>query len=438
MLAFNKIKNEIRVSEVELKNKLDQRARNKSEIERLESEIKDSEKDLEGKVDLGVDKLKEDIENIEIQINAMEKSLRDTINMVSELNLEIKRSKEMKAKVISMSKCPTCEQGVSKEHKHFINERENKKLVELEERIKAYNSREKKEDLKLKELRGTIDFLKRKESSLELIKLKFSTIKQKKNNVNILLNEQEKIKKGIGVINVKKIELNKSLEELRHIEQEYKDSRGKLDKSTEEEKKLELKKNSFEKEREGIAKIIGSLDRDIENKTKAKGKLRYLAQMQNWLEKFFINLMNTMERHVMLSVYMEFNELFKSWFNILIEDETINVRLDDEFTPVVEQNGYETSFVNLSGGERTSVSLSYRLALNKVVNDIVSGIKTKDLIILDEPTEGFSSEQLDKVRDVLDQLDMKQVIIVSHETKIESFVDDVLRIEKQEHESCII
>jgi exonuclease SbcC len=79
--------------------------------------------------------------------------------------------------------------------------------------------------------------------------------------------------------------------------------------------------------------------------------------------------------------------------------------------------------------------LSYRLALNKVISDIVADIKTKDILMLDEPTDGFSSEQLDKVRDVLDQLNMKQVVIVSHETKIESFVDNVIRIGKEEHVS---
>jgi len=145
--------------------------------------------------------------------------------------------------------------------------------------------------------------------------------------------------------------------------------------------------------------------------------------------------MNTMEKHVMLQVYREFNELFKTWFNVLIEDETISVRLDDEFTPVIEQNGYETYVENLSGGEKTAVALSYRLALNKVINDIVSGIKTKDILMLDEPTDGFSSEQLDKVRDVLDQLNMQQVVVVSHETKIESFVDKVIKIGKEEHAS---
>ena len=140
----------------------------------------------------------------------------------------------------------------------------------------------------------------------------------------------------------------------------------------------------------------------------------------------------------MYRLHSQFNELFREWFNVLLEDETINVRLDEEFTPVIEQNGYETSIENLSGGEKTSVALSYRLALNKVINDIVSEIKTGDLIILDEPTDGFSTEQFDKIREVLFQLNMKQVIIVSHESKIESYVDHIIRIGKHEHVSSVI
>ncbi len=61
-----------------------------------------------------------------------------------------------------------------------------------------------------------------------------------------------------------------------------------------------------------------------------------------------------------------------------------------------------------------------------------------NLIILDEPTDGFSAEQLDRLRDVLDLLKIKQVIIVSHESKIESFVDNIIRINKTEHISSVI
>ena len=69
------------------------------------------------------------------------------------------------------------------------------------------------------------------------------------------------------------------------------------------------------------------------------------------------------------------------------------------------------------------------------INDLINNIKTKDLIILDEPTDGFSSEQLDKMLDVLHELDIKQLIMVSHEVKMESFVQNIIRIHKNEHNS---
>ena len=130
--------------------------------------------------------------------------------------------------------------------------------------------------------------------------------------------------------------------------------------------------------------------------------------------------------------------MFQEWFSILIDDEGIFSRVDDTFQPVIEQNGYEIPFSMLSGGEKTSASLAYRLALNRVINDVIHHIKTKDLLILDEPTDGFSSEQLDKVREVLEKLNLAQIIIVSHEAKIESFVEKVIQIRKEGQMSRVI
>ena len=118
---------------------------------------------------------------------------------------------------------------------------------------------------------------------------------------------------------------------------------------------------------------------------------------------------------------------------MLVDDEILKVRLDEEFSPLIEQAGHEIEYLNLSGGEKTAAALAYRLALNQIINTFVSEIKTKDLLILDEPTDGFSSEQLDRLRMVLDELKTEQIIIVSHESKIESFVDRIIRLEKNEH-----
>jgi exonuclease SbcC len=133
----------------------------------------------------------------------------------------------------------------------------------------------------------------------------------------------------------------------------------------------------------------------------------------------------------MAKLKSEFSKLFQEWFSMLVE-ENFNVKLDDNFTPIIEQRDFEIDYSYLSGGERTAVALAYRLALNQVINSFLSRIKTRDFVILDEPTDGFSAEQLDKMREVLDELNVKQLIIVSHEQKIEGFVQNVIRFEKED------
>ena len=140
----------------------------------------------------------------------------------------------------------------------------------------------------------------------------------------------------------------------------------------------------------------------------------------------------------MLKVHSDFNSLLQKWFSMLMDNDIINVRINEQFSPVIEQAGHDISYEYLSGGEKTACALAYRLAMNQVINNLMSLIKTRDLIILDEPTDGFSEEQLDRLRDVIDELNARQIIIVSHESKIESFVRNVLRVEKSEHVSKVL
>jgi exonuclease SbcC len=133
----------------------------------------------------------------------------------------------------------------------------------------------------------------------------------------------------------------------------------------------------------------------------------------------------------MVSLKKEFSTLFSEWFAILVP-ETFNVSLDENFSPRIQQKDYEIDYAYLSGGERTAIALAYRLALNQVINSLMSKIKTKEFIILDEPTDGFSEQQLDKMREVLDQLNFKQLLLVSHEQKIESFVENIIRFRKEQ------
>jgi len=78
------------------------------------------------------------------------------------------------------------------------------------------------------------------------------------------------------------------------------------------------------------------------------------------------------------------------------------------------------------------------LALKKIIeNNIISNNKLS-LLILDEPTDGFSEGQVSKLGNILKNLNLKQIILVSHDEKIEAISDNVLRIEKVNHKSCLV
>jgi DNA repair protein SbcC/Rad50 len=107
-----------------------------------------------------------------------------------------------------------------------------------------------------------------------------------------------------------------------------------------------------------------------------------------------------MEEYVLENIKEEFNLLFQRWFNILLEAGDISIEVDETFTPIVIQSGYSLALDDLSGGEKTSVAFADRLALNTMIKK-AAGMES-NLIILDEPADGFGKEQ------VLDELDSAQ------------------------------
>jgi len=435
---FNELKNELNVNEIKLKNNVEHREKNKEKITLLEKQISIIKQEIEKKETIDLNNLVKEIKEKENQINLMETTIKEINKKLAEFNTRKKLSNELKEKISQLDKCPTCLQDVEDGHKHTITERETNLLKEMENNISVHSEQLNNAEQTFTKLKQEKDELKKKEHNLSIIKIKLESLEEKNKEIKNLNEHQEKLKKEIGKINSNKLKINEKLEKFQNIDEEYKKLKTELETIQKQERKLEIEKTALTQEKTSLSKVIISLEEEIKEKLKIKENLTRLSELQNWLEKYFINLMSVMEKHIMLQIHMQFNELFQNWFNTLIEDETLSVRLDDEFTPVIEQNGYESAIENLSGGERTSVALSYRLALNKVINDIISDIKTKDLIILDEPTDGFSSEQLDKVREVLDQLNIKQTILVSHESKIESFVDNVITINKEEHVSSVI
>lgn len=222
------------------------------------------------------------------------------------------------------------------------------------------------------------------------------------------------------------------------VSNRYKEAQEKLEELTKAKENLIKEKASSEQRIKDLNEQVSFLDRELWEREKQKKQIETYSLFENWSNELFTNLMSTIEKHVMTNIQKEFNLLFQQWFNMLVPDENLSVQIDDQFSPIITQNGFDTEYLYLSGGEKTATALAYRLALNKVINNLIESIKTKDIIILDEPTDGFSTEQMDSLRTVLQELGSRQTIIVSHESKVETFVDHIIRFQKENHISKII
>jgi exonuclease SbcC len=194
---------------------------------------------------------------------------------------------------------------------------------------------------------------------------------------------------------------------------------------------LAMRKTDFEnnlKQIETFNKKIIELEEKVD-------RIAFTDQIGLWLNQHFIPSLVQIESQILVSVKDEFNKLFQKWFYLLIEAGDIDVEIDEFFTPVVNQSGYRLEVDSLSGGEKTSIALAYRLALNEIIRRMI--MFDENLLILDEPTDGFSKEQLVQIKHVLEELTAAQVIIVSHEKELEGFVETIFRVAKESEKSQV-
>ncbi len=352
-----------------------------------------------------------------------------------ELFAKERQAKELIDKIDELTICPTCKQQVTVEHKKRIQEEQQAIIKDAQEKIKkletGYTKLEQMEASR-KEQYDKLIVHEQQYMYYQKQKQRLDKDKKQLDNIKKRIKEQREQRETITKTYDQK---KKAFETMERIDDSS--TKKKLDDARQKERQADLTLQDIKSRIQASERMIETLSKAIREKEEIAREIKYLTRIKAWMEELFTPLVKTIEKRIMLKVHNEFNQYFTYWFSQLIEDDMTTVRLDEEFTPLVEQNGFDTSIENLSGGERTSVALSYRLALNKVLNEHFSSLKTTGLLILDEPTDGFSTQQLDTVRDVLEQAGVTQVIIVSHEAKMESLADNLIRIEKQEQKSII-
>lgn len=359
------------------------------------------------------------------EIKDFENHKTDLNNKISELNVKITVYKA----TLSTGVCSICDQKADsiefnqkisqknkdKESKSVERDEHEKKLEDLKELLdtkRNYNIWKEKRDYDKKNLDS---------ANLDMIKWKnqFSDTEQSIDSLSKDL-ESEKLEKD---------KLSDISNKLKHILLH-------LSKSQNIKDELSRKKTQIETEIVNTETNIHDCKILVTEKKEQKQNYEILKESELWLKDYFIPCVSDIEKQRMSDINDTFNSEFISWFNKLIDDTGKNARIDEEFTPIISQDGEEQKINNLSGGEKTSTALAYRLALNNIVKKLSIGMKS-NLLILDEPTDGFSKEQLIKVIDILKQIECEQMIIVSHERDLTSLADYIFKVTKTSSSSKI-
>lgn len=331
------------------------------------------------------------------------------------------------SRVAELDVCPKCRQPVGEDHKHDIKSSAQERLEELTSSIEQYEARLKKAKNNLDKLREREALLvKREEAYAQFVKYQ-QRVEAARERVEEFSEQEASLEERL----VASREEVSSLSESSFDKQAYADHKREVEAAREALQQVREQRVALSERMSSFDARKQRLEKRIQAKKQSKQTLALIRSREQWLKRVFDQAVSTVERYVMSSIHKEFSAKFTEWFMQLLEDDGLYAELDASFAPVLTQDGYDVDLRSLSGGERQSVALAYRLALNNVVNAVVKSLRTSDVLVLDEPTDGFSDAQLDRVRDVLSQLPCDQVLLVSHEQKMQSFVDSVVRVEKR-------
>ena len=364
-----------------------------------------------------------DSSQVRSRLDSEKERLAQLASTKAALEGELARTKDL----VSRGVCPLCGQKISGDISGR-SEHSEKELAGVETRLQAATTSAKS---LTSELERATDYESAESDRARALK--------EENRISTeIQTARRKLKKATEKLAQRGAELKEvssKIKEMSGIYDKLSELQRNLDGAREQDKQASLRLSRAQADLANGRKEFGRLGTEVARMRTARARSMHLGKYQSWLSSFFRPTVKLIETQTLTQAAARFNEHFQRFFASLVEDPDMVVRVNEDFTPVFERQGFEQDYEALSGGERTSMALAYRFALNSVVRESI--MAQPELVILDEPTDGFSKEQVYKMRGLLEELDSRQVILVSHEKELESMADHIYRVEKRNGTSIV-
>jgi exonuclease SbcC len=430
------------VVEAELSRVEEERSKLRAALSSLEADSQDLERQLRG--------VAESIERLSGEIGRLQGEIEQRERRVEEKEAERRRVEEM----IKSGLCPVCRQRVTHEHGLALLgeieaeiERERSGLAAARSSLEALQQR----ILELSRVREEIERRRRELqeerskllSRLDELNAQVTSLSTKRERVLSLVRSVEEIRRELEGIRVEEMVNEKS-----KLESELEALKSRLDEVKVAQRKLLERLVELNREIGSKKAKLDEVDKRIREVEENKKKLLEVREEKRRLEDLKKTLevvgevVGEVESAVMKLVASEFRRFFYEYLNRLLRDQPLEVVVTDDFGLVrkirVGTKSYDVS--SLSGGQNIAISLAYRLALNRVVREYSPSLK-RSVLILDEPTTGFSPDVVKRLKQLLKEIGgvEGQAIVVTHDEELVEAGDCKIRftLDPVEHKTII-
>lgn len=414
--------NEVEQLKKVLENKLDELKHKKVRLDEalagIELEIRGIEEGLKG---IREERIKQEkvLSEYETLIKLGERALH-------ELENEYRKIEKMVAEGI----CPVCRQPIAHKHGYML-------LSEVANKIDAQKSQlvsllEKKDKTlrDLNTLRQSEDEFERRRESLYFERQKIlserDTILEELRRESQRLSALTELASQLRALkaDLARVNIDFTTKALNEIDNEVSNVVRSL-KSVEQKIKYTIEKREIiSKEMGRIEEIIRTLDRELGEIEMLENELNRIQREKQAYERLgklldlTFQVVDEVERRLLRILAGEFRRYFYEYISKLMYDQPIEVIVSDDFNVVEKVRVGRTTYAvpSLSGGQNIAVSLAYRLALNTTVRQYSPALQ-RSVLILDEPTTGFSNELVKRLRDLLRKLSglEGQILVVTHD-----------------------
>lgn len=366
-----------------------------------------------------------EINEINLQLIEIEKSVENLMDIDSKLNEKIGLKEELKDK-----------------YQKYIGAQNSLNTMENpEELLESFNQIEDK----IKPLKSEIN-----ELCME-INIKKDQVKTELDNLREIKEIFDKLSGEVKAKDGLLKNLSDAEDEIVTVSREIENQNEKIiqigyksEKHNQARDDLNKCQNELENMQKEIGSLKGQLKSTVERINELKKEIEIYLNDKKELEKIgrFIELLNEIRKlygkdglqkdlRNKSRPLIEKNALdFFNNFNFEYSD----IKLDENYDVTLFGPSGENTLDMISGGEIIAVAIALRLGIAKT---LVKG--NLELMILDEPTVHLDSYRRHELIDVIKKLSViPQMIIVTHDTGLEEATDNILKIKKENGRSELV